>query len=56
VIDVVHVSAILVQFDEVADDRDEILLREDGLIGGAIGAEALVDLVAADAAEIVALR
>ena len=30
VIDVVHVSASLVQLDEVAEDRDEVFLREHG--------------------------
>ena len=28
VIDVVHVAAAFVQLDEVADDRDEVFLRE----------------------------
>ena len=55
VVDVVHVAAALVQLDEVADDGDEVLLREHRLARRRREAEALVDLVAAHAAEVVAL-
>ena len=55
VIDVVRVAASLVELDEVADDRDEIFLGENRLAGGTVRHQALVDLVAADAAEVVAL-
>ncbi len=56
VIDVVHVPASLVQLDEVAQDRDEIVLREDRGARLLLQVQALVDLVAADASEVVALR
>ena len=55
-IDVVHVAASFVQLDEVADDRDEIFLRENRLARGTVRVQALIDLVTADAAEVVALR
>ena len=55
VIDVVDMAASFVQLDEVADDRDEIFLREHRLFGRRVEAEPLVDLVAAHATEIVAL-
>ena len=54
-IDVVRVPTALVEFDEVSDDGDEIVLREDGLRPRDIDLEALIDLVATDTAEIVAL-
>ena len=54
-IDVVRVAAALVELDEVADDSDEVFLGENRLAGGTIRPEALVDLVAADAAEVLAL-
>ena len=54
-IDVVSVAASLVQFDEVADDRDEILLGENRLVRGTVGHQALVDLVAANATQVVTL-
>src|SRR5678815_5289392 len=54
-IDVIGVSAAFMKLHEVADDRDEILLRENRLACGTIRKKALVDLVAADASEVVAL-
>src|SRR5438552_230405 len=56
VVDVVHVPASLVQLDEVADDGDKILLRQHRIIRRQREAEALIDLVAADAPQIIALR
>src|SRR6476646_3355278 len=44
------------ELDEVADDRDEILTGENSLTRRTIGAEPLIDLVTADASEVVALR
>ncbi len=55
-IDIIDVTAPLVQLDEVADDRDEVFLRENCLASGPVRVEPLVDLVAPDASEIVALR
>src|SRR5690606_38405045 len=55
-VDVIDEAAPLVQLDEVADDRDEILLRQHGVAEREVRAEPLVDLVAADAAQVVALR
>src|ERR687890_2395728 len=55
-VDVVHVPASLVQLDEVPDDLHEVLLREHRQVARRVEAEALVDLVPADAAEVVALR
>ena len=56
VVDVVDVSAAFVQLDEVADDLDEVFLRQHRVVGRHGHAEPLIDLVPADAAEVVALR
>ena len=55
-IDIVHVSAALVQLDEVADDRDEIFLGEHRVLGRHREPEPLIDLVPAHASEVVPLR
>src|SRR5437762_948252 len=55
-IDVVGVAAAFVKLDEVADNRDEIFLGENRFVGGTIGVQALIDLVAPNASEIVSLR
>ena len=55
VIDVVHVAAAFVQLDEIAQDRDEVFLREHLSSPASVEAEPLIDLVPADATEIVAL-
>ncbi len=55
-VDVVDVSAAFVQFHEVANDLDEVFLRQHGVVGRHGHAEPLVDLVAPHAAEVVALR
>ena len=54
-VDVVGVAAALVQLDQVADDRDEVFLRQDRVVRRELQPEAVVDLVAADAAQVVAL-
>src|SRR5204863_8434804 len=56
VIDVVGVTAAFVELHQVADDGDEIFFGENRLAGGTIRRKVLVDLVAADASEIVSLR
>ena len=56
VVDVVDVAATFMQLDEVSNDLDEVFLREHGVVGRHGHAEPLVDLVAAHAAEVVALR
>ena len=56
VIDVVHVAAAFVQFDELTHDLDEVFLREHRGAHRRLEAQALVDLVATDATEVVALR
>ena len=56
VIDVVGVAAPVVQIDQVADDRDEVLFGEDGVVRVDLQAEPVVDLVPADPPEIVPLR
>src|SRR5205823_11278608 len=55
VIDVVGVAAALGQLDEVADDRDEVVFGQDGVVLRLVDFEALVDLVAAHAPEVIAL-
>jgi hypothetical protein len=55
-VDIVDMAAAFVEFHEVADDLDEIFLRQHRQIGRRVEAEPLVDLVATHAAEIVALR
>src|SRR3989449_1317145 len=55
VVDVVGVAAPLPQLDQVADDRDEVVLREDRVVLGDVHLEALVDLVAPHPAQVVAL-
>ena len=55
VVDVVGVPAPLVQFHEVPQDRHEVVDRQDGRARRGRQAEALVDLVAPHAAEVVAL-
>ena len=58
VVDVVEALGViaLVDGEQVAQGRDDVLLREDLLGVGHVDAELLVDLVAADASEVVALR
>ena len=55
-VDVVDVPSSLVQFHEVANDRDEVLLREDRVLGRHGEPESLIDLVPAHATEVVPLR
>ena len=55
-VDVVDVAASFMKFDEISNDLDEVFLRQDGVIGRHVHAEPLIDLVTADAAEVVALR
>src|SRR5256712_13347296 len=55
VVDVVGVAAALAQLDQVADDRDEVVLREDRVVLGDVHLEPLVDLVAAHPPQVVAL-
>src|SRR5678815_331002 len=55
-IDVIRVSASLVELHEVADDLDEIFLRENRLAGGTIREKALIDFVSPDTTKVVALR
>src|SRR5258705_4320583 len=55
-VDVVDVAASLVELDEIAYDLDEILLRKHGQVGRRVEAEPLIDLVAADTTQVVALR
>ena len=55
-IDVVGVAASFVELHQVADDGDEIFLGENRLAGGTIRSKALIDLVTADASEIISLR
>src|SRR5215213_7365700 len=55
-IDVVRETASFVKLDEVADDRDEILTRENGLARRPVRRQTLIDLVTANAAAVVALR
>jgi hypothetical protein len=45
-----------VQADEVLDGRDDVLERQDALLEGQVEGQLLVDLVAADLGEVVALR
>ena len=54
-VDVVRVAAPLVELHEVAHDRHEVILREHRVRRRRGEVQALVDLVAADAAEVVAL-
>ena len=56
VVDVVRVPAAVRQVDQVADDRDEVVLGEDGVVRVGLEPEPLVDLVPAHAPEVVALR
>jgi hypothetical protein len=44
-----------VQLHEVANDRDEIFLRENRLACGTVCEKALIDLVTSDATEVVTL-
>ena len=55
VVDVVGEPAPVVQVDQVADDRDEIVLGQDRVVRVGLELEPLVDLVAAHPAEVVAL-
>ena len=48
-------SAALVKLNEVAQDRDEVVFGEDGRAGIGIEGQPLVDLVATDAAQVIAL-
>src|SRR5581483_2786913 len=48
--------AALVQLDEIPHDRDEVVASQHGLIRRPLEAQALIDLVATHATEIVALR
>ena len=56
VIDVVQHAFATAQADEVLHRGDEVLLGHDALVESTFDAELLVDLVAADAAEVVFLR
>ncbi len=56
VVDVVGEPAPVVQIDQVADDRDEIVLGEHRMVRRRLEAQTLVDLVAAHPPEVVALR
>ncbi len=56
VIDVVRVTATLIQLDEVAHDGNEVVLREHRLAARDVDTQALVDLVPPYATQIVALR
>src|SRR2546428_12184192 len=55
VVDVVGVAAPLAQLDQVADDRDEVVFREDRVVLRDVHLEPLVDLVAAHPPQVVAL-
>src|SRR3970040_2349677 len=61
VVDVIRLSEVVVELDEMADDGGDVLARDRALRAGQLDAHAgrhrvelLVDLVAADAAEVVA--
>lgn len=58
VVDVVDLlgGVAVAEGEEVAEGRHDVLGREDGLVGRHVDAELLVDLVAAHAGEVVALR
>ena len=47
---------MLRQLDELADERDDVVLGQRARLEVDVEAEALVELVAADAREVVALR
>src|SRR5256886_16073956 len=55
VVDVVRVAASLPQLDQVADDRDEVVLGEDRVVLRDVDLEPLVDLVAAHPPQVVPL-
>src|SRR2546426_6707490 len=55
VVDVVGVAAPFPQLDQVADDRDEVLFREDRVVLRDRELESLIDLVAAHPSQVVAL-
>ena len=55
VVDVVRLVFVVVDADLLPDDRDEVVLRERALLDVGVG-QTLVELVAADAAEVVAAR
>ena len=54
-IDIVHIAAAFVEFHELAHDLDEVFLREDGGRHRRVETQTLVDLVATDPTEVVAL-
>ena len=56
VVDVVGVAAPVVQVNQVLDDRDEVLFRQDRGVHVGLEPQPLVDLVAAHPPEVVALR
>ena len=55
-VDVVRLAAAVVQANDFANDGDQVIGRKDALFRGIRPAEALVDLVAADLAEVIAAR
>src|SRR5690606_16945311 len=55
-VDVVGVTTAVVQVDQVLHDRDEVFLGQHRVVRVDLEPQPLVDLVAADTAEIVALR
>src|SRR5688572_13046531 len=55
-IDVVDITASFVQLDEVAEDRDEVVAGQHRHARVGREPESLIDLVPADAAEVVPLR
>ena len=55
-VDVVGLSEAVVEADDLLDDGDQVSGRENALLVVLRAAEALVDLVAADLAEVVAAR
>ena len=56
VVDVVGEPASLGQVDQVAQDRNEVLAREDGDVFGGLESQPLIDLVPPHPAEVVTLR
>ena len=54
-IDIVHIAAAFVEFHELAHDLNEVFLREDGGRHRRVEPQTLVDFIATDTTEVVAL-